>query len=213
MSDIKPLIDSLRSMELPKGADSILSNILEQHKNLATDRDGLKTIVDDRQTENADLRQKVQDAKGAQLSAADQERWNAYKALGTVDDVSAKVKGYGDLEAKEKRREREDGIKALGYKPSVFEVIAQGSSYRAEGEGDDRKVYLTVDDKEVELGERATALGLDDLLGVMGAEVKAPEAKVTTPTGAGTRTVKGFEAKSSTERLKEKDKETRYSGM
>ncbi len=147
------------------------------------------------------------------LNKPDAERFTQYQALGKLDEVTAKVKGYGDLETKEKSRTRADAIKALGFKPSIFELIAEGNPYRAEGEGDERKVLLSVDDKEQELTAYATERGLGDLLGVMGL-TQAPETpRVPTPTGAGTRTAGEFKALSADERAKQKQNEGRYSGL
>ncbi len=121
------------------------------------------------------------------LGKADAERYNLYKNLGTVDEVTAKVNGYGDLETKEKSRTRADAIKALGFKPSIFELIAEGNPYRVVGEADERKVYVTVNDKEQELTTYAQERGLNDLLGVMGLSAAPQAPLLPTPTGAGNR--------------------------
>ncbi len=164
-------------------------------KDNAKQRDELREARGERDAASAkasDLEKKLPSEASITLSKADQERWQQYQALGKLDEVTTKVKGYDGLEAKSKRRDREDGIKALGLKPSIFELIAEGKGYRAEGEGEDRTLYLTVDEdgaeKEVELTEYASKRGLDDLLGVMGLEAsKDTTPTPRTPTGAGNK--------------------------
>lgn len=208
-------------------ADELLADYRREVTDLKRERDDLKKALDKRESENKTFRDDLKmlteerDALKGKLPAdgslvlgkADVERWNSYTALGKLDEVTAKVNGYGDLEAKEQRRTREDGIKALGLKPSIFELIAEGNPYRTEGEGEDRKVFVTVDDKEQELTARASELDRSDLLSVMGL-TQAPEApKPQTPTGVGRRAAGEFKALSADERAKQKQNEGRYSGL
>lgn len=195
--------------DLERKNEALLKDNGGQRDELREARDTVKTL----EAERDDVKQKLPADGSLVLGKADAERWNSYTALGKLDEVTAKVNGYGNLEAKEQRRTREDGIKALGFKPSIFELIAEGKTYRAEGEGDDRKVLVSVDDKEQELTAYATERGLGDLLGVMGL-TQAPETpKVPTPTGAGTRKPGEFKALSADERAKQKQNEGRYSGL
>ena len=208
-------------------SDDLVSEYRRERDDLKRERDDLKKALDKREAENKtfrdtvktleserdDVKQKLPADGSFVLGKADAERWNSYTALGKLDEVTAKVKGYGDLEAKEQRRTREDGIKALGFKPSIFELIAEGNPYRTEGEGEDRKVFVTVDDKEQELTARASELDRSDLLGVMGLAQSSETPKVPTPTGAGTRTAGEFKALSADERAKQKQNEGRYSGL
>ena len=169
--------------DLERKNEALVSDNGKQRDELREARDSIKNLESERDTFKAQV-----PADGSvTLSKADAIRWQTFSALGTVDEVKAKLERVDTLETADAKRTREDGVKALGYKPSVFEVIAQGQPYTVKGEGDDRKVMLTVDDNEVELGEHAKAQGLEDLLGVMGLEKSAPAQKTAVPTGAGNR--------------------------
>lgn len=208
-------------------ADELLSDYRREVTDLKRERDDLKKALDKREGENKTFRDTVKTLETERdtlktqlppegslvLNKADSERYNVYKGLGTVDEVTAKVNGYGDLETKEKSRARADGIKANGFKPSIFELIAEGNDYRVDGEGDDRKVFVTVDDKEQELTAYAAERDLSDLLGVMGLSVETPKPVPPTFTGAGTRKAGEFKVLTTEERAKQKENESRYSGL
>ena len=169
--------------DLERKNEDLVKDNGKQRDQLREARDTIKNLEGERDTFKA----QVPTDGAVTLSKADAVRWQTYTGLGTVDDVTTKVRGYNDLEQRDKQRTREDGIKTLNIKPSIFEVIAKGAAYRTEGEGDDRKVLLTVDDKEVELSEHARAQGLEDLLGVMVLSDTPTQPKPPVPTGAGNR--------------------------
>ena len=180
MSEIKSLIDSLRAMELPKGAESLLSSIGSKASDLERDRDDLKGKVETRQTENAKLKERAQTAEGERddlkgkvpadgavtLSKADAERLEAYKALGKVDEVKATLERVGTLEQEKSRQEREATIRIAGFDPKKLERILGGAGLKVTGEGDDMKVLVTKDDTETALDEWAEAEEVTDLLNV-----------------------------------------------
>lgn len=189
-------------MELPKGAESLLSSIGTEASNLEVDRDDLKGKVETRQTENQKLKDRAQDAEAIvadlktkvpadgslTLSKADGERFSAYTALGKVDEVKATLERVTTLETERAQADREATIRSAGYDPKKFSRVVP-HPLKIEGEGDDLKVSVTVDDKDTPLDEWAEAEGISDLVNVArldpnarpAAMAQAGDRKNTTP--------------------------------
>jgi hypothetical protein len=101
MSKIAEFVASLKGMELPKGAESLLSSIEREASALETDRDDLRGKVQDRQKENDKLKTRAQDAEAKALEfegklpkdgtvsvpKADADALESYKAIGTPDEL------------------------------------------------------------------------------------------------------------------------------
>jgi hypothetical protein len=160
MSNIKDLINSLRAMELPKGAESLLSSIATEAQTLETDRDDLKGKVQKRQEENDKLKTRAQTAESerddlkAKLPAEgtvalpkdDAELLSAYKELGSVDDIKG-------AQTKATTLERQTLVskiaRANGWDEDVLGEQLVGKELKVEGEGDAATYSL-------ELGEGKT---------------------------------------------------------
>lgn len=186
-------------------AEELLADYRRELADVKRERDDLKKALDTREDDNKTARDKIKaletKVEGLEklvpsegvvvLSKADAVRWQTFQDLGTVDEVSEKVKRTETAELRLSARDREDSIVALGFKPSVFEVIAQGAPFKAEGSGKDRQVLISVkkDDKteDVELTELAKNRDLGDLLGVMGVVLKDDKPNSYPPLGAGTK--------------------------
>lgn len=180
MPNIKELINSLKSMELPKGAESLLSSIGAEANALESDRDDLFGKVQTRQTENGELKTRAQNAEAevatlkeklpadgsVTLSKADGERWQAYTALGKVDEVRTTLERVATLETEKAQADREATIRSAGYDPKKLGRLIGNSTLKVEGEGDALKVSVTVDDTDTALDEWAEAEGISDLVNV-----------------------------------------------
>jgi hypothetical protein len=91
------------------------------------------------------------------VAKADADLLNNYKALGTVDEVKAKVTEHATLKESEAKRQREDQLvnvaKVLGYdNVEAFKRLPNLPEFEIRGEGDKQKVIakLKEGDKVVE---------------------------------------------------------------
>lgn len=184
MPTIKDLINSLRAMELPKGAESLLSSIGTEADTLEADRNDLRGKVATRQDENATLKQRAQTAESERddfkskvpgadavvLNKADAERWRVLSGiageLGGVDKVQAQLGRVSELEAEKVKGERHTAMRAAGYDPNKLERLIGSLPFEVEGEGDQQKVTVTVGEEKKPLAEYAEAEGFADLLNV-----------------------------------------------
>lgn len=220
MSEIKSLLDSLRAMELPKGAESLLSSIGSKATDLERDRDDLKGKIEDRQKETAKMKERAQIAEGkvteledklpkdgsVVIPKADFERLEAYKALGKLDEVKGKLDRVDTLEREKSQQEREATIRAAGYDPKKLNRILGNAELKVTGEGDDLKVLVTEGDTDTPLTDWAEAGELTDLLNVARLE---PEKQGVRALGqAGRRSTQ--KAVSVEERKKEKEQDPLY---
>lgn len=185
MPNIKELINSLKSMELPKGAESLLSSIGAEASALESDRDDLFGKVQTRQTENGELKTRAQNAEAevatlkeklpaddsVTLSKADGERWRSLSGksaeLGGVDKLLERLGRVDTLEREQAQTQRADTIRAAGYDPKKLGRLIGDIPFKVTGEGDDRQALITVDDKDVPLSEWAEAEGIADVVNVM----------------------------------------------
>ena len=173
MSDIESLVNSLRGMELPKGAESLLSTILSKSNDLEGERDKLKKSLDSREEDNKKARDEIKELKtqivpegSSVVPNADKVRLDEYKALGPINDLKAMSERVGTLEADKAKSEREATIRAAGFEPKKLERILGSNGLKVTGEGDEMKVLVTKDDTETPLDEWAEAEEVTDLLNV-----------------------------------------------
>jgi len=184
MPTIKDLINSLRAMELPKGAESLLSSIGTEADTLEADRNDLRGKVATRQDENATLKQRAQTAEAERddlktkvpgadavvLNKADAERWRVLKSradeLGGVDKLEAQLGRVSELEAEKVKGERHTAMRKANYDPAKLERLIGSLPFEVEGEGDQQKVTVTVGEEKKPLAEYAEAEGFVDLLNV-----------------------------------------------
>ena len=118
MSEIESLVNSLRGMELPKGAESLLSTILGKSNTLESDKDSLKKALDKREGENKTAR-------------------DAIKTLETErDDLKTKLPGDGSRVLPKAEAERYDAYTALNLKPDEIKTQLEQASQ-------DRQAVLT----------------------------------------------------------------------
>lgn len=164
------LEEALEQLGTLKGKVGSLESEVETlrgHKGtLEADLAKAKQRYKDAETERDDLRAKVPANESVTLTKADAERWQAYTALGKVDEVKAALERVTTLETEKAQADREATIRTAGYDPKKLGRLIGSNALKVEGEGDALKVSVTIDDKDTLLDEWAEAEGISDLVNV-----------------------------------------------
>jgi hypothetical protein len=155
-------------------------NSLRSHKErLDGDVAKLRDRAQDAERERDDLKGKVPADGSLTLNKADAERWRVLSGvageLGGVDKVQERLSRAKELEAKEAKRERKEGLKSQGFNPTVFDAIAEGNPYRVEEKDGAKTVFLTIGDEEIELNAYAEKTERADLLSYLALETPEPK--------------------------------------
>ncbi len=164
---IEEALEQLGTLKGKVGPLEAEVNTLRGHKErLETDLSKAKTRAGEAETERDDLRTKVPANESVTLTKADAERWQAYTALGKVDEVKAALERVSTLETEKAQADRETNIRKAKYDPKKLGRLIGSNALKVEGEGDNLKVSITVDDKDIALDEWAEAEGISDLVNV-----------------------------------------------
>lgn len=163
---IEEALEQLGTLKGKVGPLEAEVNTLRGHKErLETDLAKVKGERKTAQERATELEGKVPADGSVTLSKADSERWQAYTALGKVDEVKATLERVSTLETEKAQADREATIRTAGFDPKKFSRVVP-HSLKIEGEGDALRVSVTVDDKDTPLDEWAEAEGISDLVNV-----------------------------------------------
>ena len=133
------------------------------------DNKGYRDTLKERDARIAEL-EKVAPPEGSViLKPADAERWQQYQELGKVDEVKAALESKGTAEEQLTELRRRETIREAGYNSRKLERLLNGTTFAAQGEGDER-VYGVLTKQEdgsekfIPLEGWAEAEGISDLL-------------------------------------------------
>lgn len=169
MNEIESFVNSLRAMELPKGAESLLGNILSQGNSLLSERDTLKKALDKREDDNKTARDRIKTLEGdlrtAQDAAPDGDTLAAYAALGKPDEVKASLEqATRDRQAVLTQGNR-DAFTKRGIDPEALVHPAfAGAQFSTTGEGETLKTVAKTAEGEKVWEDFVTEKNLTDYL-------------------------------------------------
>ncbi len=138
--------------------------LLGSKEKLETDVAKLRDRAQTAETERDEFRGKVPADGSVTLSKADGERWQAYTALGKVDQLKTSLERMATLEAEKGKNDRYGTIRGVELDPEKLETFLRGKSLKVEGEGEGRKVSVVLDDKELAFSEWAESEKITDLV-------------------------------------------------
>lgn len=162
MSEIESFVNSLRAMELPKGAESLLGNILSRGNALLSERDALKKSLDKREEDNKTARDRVKALEDILKAVPDADTLTAYTALGKPDDLKASLE-----QAAKDRKElvvssNRAALTELGLKGSAVRLPEfAGVTVTAKKEGDTVTGTVKEGDAETPWADWVKAKGLE----------------------------------------------------